>query len=350
MKLEKHGGNIYRYGRHMLDFSANLNPLGMPELSKKAIIENVDSYENYPDPFSTELRRVIGRYHGVDERRICCGNGAADLIFRIALALKPERALIAVPTFSEYEESLKVAGSRIEFHYITEENGFRIDGGLREKIKEETFDAVYICSPNNPTGVPVERDIMCGVADICSETGTRLVIDECFADFMQDEEKYSLIDRTAEYQGLIILKSFTKLFSMAGLRLGYCICSDREDADAVSGCLQAWPVSTVASKAGIAAMQTAGFREKTREYVAAERSLLLNGLAELSFRTCDSQANYVFFKSDIPLAAELEKRNIMIRSCTNYRGLDERYYRAAVRTHGENMSLLKALQEIREQL
>ncbi len=346
MKKEIHGGNIYKFDHKVYDFSANLNPLGMPEEVKQAIISNIDRYESYPDPFNRELTAAISRFHQVSRERICCGNGAADIIFRSTLALRPRKALIVSPTFSEYEEALTAAACKQIDHYLLkEEQGFRVQEDLFSML-EKGYDMVFICNPNNPTGIPVARDMMLRLAEQCAVEGSYLMIDECFSEFLDDEEQYSVMDSIEDLTKVIILKAFTKIYAMAGLRLGYCICGDIETADLINGCLQPWSVSTPASKAGAAAMALSGFVEKTKAYVRENREYLLRGLADLGYQTYEPKANYIFFRSDEDLVKPLEKFDIIIRSCANYRTLNEHYYRIAVRTREENAYFLASLAQI----
>lgn len=346
MIKEIHGGNIYKYDHKVYDFSANLNPLGMPREVKQAIIDNLDKYESYPDPFNRELTAAISRFHQVDETCICCGNGAADIIFRSALALRPQKALIVSPTFSEYQEALAASAcSKVEHYLLKEKTGFQIQEDLFDAL-DDTYDMMFLCNPNNPTGVPVAKETMLHLAEICAENDVYLVVDECFSEFLDEEESYSLMDRIGSLKKVIILKAFTKIYAMAGLRLGYCICSEAETAELIKGCLQPWSVSTPAAKAGIAAMELTGFVEKTKAYIKENRDCLLRGLAELGYKTYGSKANYVFFRSEENLTGPLEKFDIMIRSCANYLTLDEHYYRIAVRTREENNYFLASLSQI----
>lgn len=342
MKKEIHGGNIYKYDHRVYDFSANLNPQGMPEVARKALIDSIDDYENYPDPDCRELKAVISRFHGVSEDLICCGNGAADIIFRIAMAFRPASALIVAPAFSEYAEALEMAGSSISYLDLKEEDGFHAPKDLGDRVSG--YDMVFICNPANPTGIPVDRNVILSMATACAVGGGRLVVDECFAEFLENEKSYYVLNDIENLSKVIVLKSFTKLFSMAGLRLGYCICSDREDCDAIDDTMQTWPVSTAAAKAGAAAM--AAYKGDAPAVVAPERNRLKSGLEELGFKVYDSEANYVFFKSDFPLDEPLQSKGILIRNCANYHGLCQGYYRIAVRTAEENSFLLEALRNI----
>lgn len=346
MIKETHGGNIYKFDHRVYDFSANLNPLGMPEEVKQAMISNVDKYESYPDPFNRELTAAISRFHHVDRDRICCGNGAADIIFRSALALRPKKALIVSPTFSEYEEALAAAACQQTDHYLLkEEKGFRVQEDILDAL-DDSYDMAFICNPNNPTGIPVPREMMLRLSKKCAENGICLMIDECFSEFLEEEEQYSVMDRIHSLEKVIILKAFTKIYAMAGLRLGYCICGDTKTADLINGCLQPWPVSTPASKAGVAAMGLSGFIDRTKAYIKENRSFLLHGLAELGYQTYEPKANYIFFRSDTELIGPLEEYHIMIRSCANYLTLDQHYYRIAVRTREENEYFLASLAQI----
>lgn len=345
MIKEVHGGNIYKFDHKVYDFSANLNPLGMPEAVKQAIISNIEKYESYPDPFNRELIREISRFHQTKEDLVCCGNGAADIIFRSTLALRPTKALIVSPTFSEYQEALEVVSCQIDHYLLKEENGFRMQEDLFDAL-DSSYDMMFICNPNNPTGIPVEKETMLRLAKECAEKDIYLMIDECFSEFLDEEEKYSLMRHIHQLEKVIILKAFTKIYAMAGLRLGYCICSDEKTADLINGCLQPWSVSTPASKAGVAAMQLDGFVEETKAYVRENRKYLLRGLTELGYQTYEPKANYVFFRSEEDLIAPLADFDIMIRSCSNYITLDEHYYRIAVRTREENEYFLRSLAQV----
>lgn len=347
MMKEVHGGNIYKFDHKVYDFSANLNPLGMPAEVKRAIIENIDNYESYPDPFNRELIGAISRFHGVTEDRICCGNGAADIIFRAVLALQPRRALVVSPTFSEYGEALAVVGCEIDHHFLLEEDGFKLQEDLLKRVNG-AYDMLFICNPNNPTGIPVEAGLMRRLAEKCRNEGVVLMVDECFMEFLEREEAYTLMDRIGAFDNLIILKAFTKIYAMAGLRLGYGICGDPKIAEKIGSTLQPWSVSTAASKAGTAALNLHGFIEETKAYIRENRQYLTDGLRRLGYKVYDTRANYVFFRSETDLVKPLERRDILIRSCANYITLDERYYRIAVRTREENRYFLDCLAEVKK--
>lgn len=344
-KVLVHGGDIYSHQKPMIDFSANINPLGMPSMVKQAIIDNIDSYECYPDPLNRELIRAISEHDNVGEEHIVCGNGAADVIFRIALALKPKRALILAPTFAEYEQALAVVDSKVDYYILKEINGFEIQKDILDQINS-VYDIVFICNPNNPTGLPIKASFMLEIAKRCKQQNVTLVIDECFTEFLDNEQDYSVMDKIETLDNVIILKAFTKIYAMAGIRLGYAVCGNIDVASEITHTLQPWSVSTIASKCGVAALKQGEFVEQTKEYIKNARTILIKGLEELGFTVYESKVNYVFFRTDIDIINPLVQKGILVRSCKNYNYLDDRYYRVAVKTIKDNEYLLSCLKEI----
>ena len=163
MKQLVHGGDWMgyreRFGRDALDFSANVSPLGLPEGVAQAIRDALPLADRYPDPLCRTLRAALSRAEGVPQERILCGNGAADLIFRLVLAKKPRRALLPAPTFAEYASALKTVGCEVEYFFLKEENDFEITEELLSAL-HETIDMVFLCQPNNPTGQIVTSDFL----------------------------------------------------------------------------------------------------------------------------------------------------------------------------------------------
>ena len=345
-----HGGDIYRrrslpQGKRLLDFSANTNFLGMPEEVCRAIVDNMDQYCAYPDPFCRELREALSLHHGIPEEHFYCGNGAADLIFRMALAVSPPVALVTAPAFSEYEQALRLAGAHVRHHMLDPKKEYVPDHTLLDAVDSSTR-MVFLCNPNNPTGVAVPREQVLGLAAACRKNNTLLVVDECFIDFLEEPDKYSVEDSTGEYPNLVILKAFTKIYAMAGLRLGYMICSDRSLLERVAGAGQPWTVSTVAAKAGVAALGCRDYVKRSRTLVLENRKELERGLRELGFIVIPSQANYLIFQSgDSELDRKLEAQGILIRNCTTFRNIPRGYFRIAVRSAEDNRILLEELKK-----
>ncbi len=344
-----HGGDwagySEEYGAQPLDFSANVSPLGVPQGVKQAIAEAAEAADRYPDPLCRSLCRRLAAHEEVPEGYVLCGNGAADLIFRAVLAQKPRKALVTAPAFAEYESALAACGCRVEHYFLREERDFRLDDGFLEAITPGV-GMVFVCEPNNPTGVSSPRELLLRVARQCSRCGALLMLDECFVDFLEEPKSHTLKDALCEFPNLVILKAFTKLYAMAGVRLGYALCANRELVEAMREAGQPWAVSSLAQAAGEAALEETQYVESVRRMVLRERPWMAGQLAGLGLRVVPGEANYLFFRCTVPLIRPLRQRGILLRSCANYHGLDESWYRAAVRTHEENIRLIQALREV----
>lgn len=344
-----HGGDwagyAAQYGGKPLDFSANVSPLGLPDGVRDAVIRSLDGAGDYPDPLCRALREAIAGAEDVDPDWILCGGGAADLIYRAVLAKRPRRALVTAPTFAEYEAALDLAGCETERYLLREETGFSLDGGFLTAITPET-DMVFLCQPSNPTGRTVPRALLRSVLERCREAGALLAVDECFCCFLDAPEAFTTKGLLGEYQNLLILKAFTKLYAMAGLRLGYCLCGGRDLLDAMGRGGPPWAVSGPAQAAGIAALSETAYVRAVRALIAQERPRLAGELSRLGLRVVAGEANFLLFFSPEPLLGPLRERGILIRDCSNYAGLNQGWYRAAVRTREENRRLIRALEEI----
>ena len=344
-----HGGDIYSCDNtKLLDFSANINPLGLPKSVKEAIVENAENCDIYPDPLCRKLRRAISHLEEIPAENIYCGNGAADILFRLAISLKPEKALLAVPSFSEYEEALKSVGCKIEYHYMKNEDNFFLTEGFLGQISPD-IDIVFLCNPNNPTGHLIEKGLLKRIIDKCYQVNTIVVIDECFIDFLPNSYEHTAKNGIFKYDNLIVLKAFTKMYAMAGVRLGYCLCNNADILDSLYRNGQPWNVSTIAQKAGIAATKEKDYVRNSIEIIEQQRQRLQQSLTNMGCQTYDSKANFIFFRynSEHNLKEELLKNHILIRSCENYQRLNKEYYRIAVRMPTENDVIINSLKELR---
>lgn len=340
----KHGGDVYSR-KYKTDYSANINPLGAPESVLRAVRESASHIQNYPDVSQRKLKKALSMQEQVPEEWLIFGNGAAELIFALCLGLKPKRALLTAPGFAEYEEALKACGCEIVWYDRKEANGFLLEEDYLEKIMPET-DILFLCNPNNPTGTLTDRAMLRKIADKCREYQVLMAVDECFIGFVDEPEAYSVKPWLTEYPNIFLLKAFTKLYAMPGLRLGYGICRDRQVTERMKSVMQPWSVSVPAQEAGMAALFEQEYVEKSRKLVRQERAYLLAGLHDLGLTVWEGGANFLFFKGNRNLAKACEAQGYLIRDCSNYRGLSEGYYRIAVRTREENEAFLKVLGEI----
>lgn len=343
MKEQIHGGDVYRHPE-ALDFSANMNPLGTPESVIRAAQEGVYKICNYPDVQQLNLKKALSEYEEIPADALICGNGAAELIFMLTLALKPQKAVVLAPTFAEYELALKSVGCQVEHVQLTGENDFELRS-IKEicDLLSSGAELVCLCNPNNPTGKLMEKDLILEVLEQCRKSHATLLLDECFNDFIDEPEKYTLKQHLYEYPELFLLKAFTKRYSMAGIRLGYGMCADITLLERMRDCVQPWNLSIPAQEAGVAALKETDYLLRARLLVQKERRWLKEEMRKLGLKVYDSKANYIFFKGPVDLVEHCLERQVLIRDCSNYVGLEKGFYRVAVKQHEENERLIEAL-------
>ena len=309
---------------------------------RDAIIKAASSCAAYPDPYCAKLREGIARAESVPKNTVLCGNGAAELVYAFAYALpKEKKALIVSPTFCEYETALNAAEIETERYILSEKDGFRVtDALLNADITE--YGAVFLCSPNNPTGLTVDADIVRALA----RTGVRLFLDLTFLDLTDEPEKYDIPALIKAFPNVIVLRAFTKSCAMAGVRLGYVLCCDEAFLAAMSRKTQCWNVSSLAQAAGLAALSCGDWLRGSVKKIAAERERLTKELQQLGIRVCPGEANFLLLYSETDLCGKMLKRGILLRDCSNYVGLRKGFARIAVRTEEENDALISALREV----
>ncbi len=345
IKKHQHGGDVYRY-KGCIDFSSNCNPLGTPAGVVEAVKESASKVSDYPDVRCQELREALAVYEDVSPSMLFLGNGAAEVIFALCLAKKPKKALIPAPTFAEYEQALSTVDCQTVHAYLKDEEGFSVGDDFIRAIDRERPQIVFLCNPNNPTGVVASADFLRRVLEACEKAGALLALDECFNDFIQDRSQYTMKGYLAKHPSLFILKAFTKRYAMPGVRLGYGLSADADLLERMAGAVQPWNVSSLAQAAGVAALKEEAYVDAGRRLVWEEQTYLKKELKELGFRLYDSRANYLLFYSQRPLWEDCKNQGVLIRDCSNYPGLSEGYYRVAVRTHEENEKLIQVLKNI----
>ncbi len=335
-----HGGDIYR-NTVEYDFSVNVNPLGMPRSCVEAAKRGVELSMHYPDCQCESLCGRLAQKEEVSAEWIVPGNGAAELLYSLCYAIRPKKGLIPVPAFLEYERALLAAGGVPAHWYLEEQEDFRIGEGLLAEI-EKGADILFLCNPGNPTGAIIEKELLDQIVKKCRQTKTILCMDECFLPFLRKEQELTMKPYLEQFPNLVILRALTKIYAMPGLRLGYMITADRELSQRVKNCMQPWNISLPAQMAGCAALEEEGYVEKAREMIARERNYLTGELSGgLADKVYPSEANYIFFKAGAGLKEAMLKQGILIRSCENYENLSGEFYRIAVRTHEENMELIR---------
>lgn len=351
----RHGGNLqeisekYQLTEPLIDFSANINPLGMPKEVQHALSQAVTELGNYPDLRYAKLREAIAKFHEVDKNWVYPTNGAAEAIFNLASVLQTKKLLLLAPTFMEYEGAFR--NYQTTFCYFElEEQDFQVNiEKLIAFAQKENCDAICLCNPNNPTGKVLSKEVLQSLVTFCQAKQIRLIIDEAFIDFT-DEKKNSLVSELENYRELYILRSLTKMYGIPGIRLGYLLTANQRVLNALAERTIPWHINTFADVAGQAALKDRNFIYETKKVIERERHYLLQGLQKFSttIKTFESDVNYLFFEylgSD-NLQEKLIKKGFLIRSCDSFRGLSKKYYRVAVKDHQKNQLLLAALGEI----
>ena len=351
-----HGGDIYR--NHVtLDYSVNMNPLGIPNSVKDALHRAVDHCGTYPDIHVEKLKNAVSEMIDVSGENLVFGNGASELFIAAVHALQPKKVVIPVPSFYGYEQAAGAVTDDILYYYLKEEKQFLPDEDFNQYLHEEV-DMLFIANPNNPTGVRMEKDKLVELIRHCKIKNITVVLDECFIEFCCEERSQatalnsnnlSALDQIGEFDNLIIIRAFTKIFTIPGVRLGYLVCGNEGIRAKIARQLPEWNISTFAQEAGIACTKETEFLEQTYSYLETERNFLfrtLENIPELQCKVYSGSANFLLLHSSKPLYEKLLDHGILIRDCSNFRGLDKGYYRIAVKTRQDNEQLVKVLGEI----
>ncbi|HXG84203.1 MAG TPA: threonine-phosphate decarboxylase CobD [Pyrinomonadaceae bacterium] len=358
-----HGGDVAavaaEFGvapEELLDFSANINPLGPPtgvlrRLTRDAA--NAELLMRYPEAELKTLRRALSVHAGVEENQIIIGGGAAALIETVTRAVcrkkdKP-RCLLPVPAFSEYERALLAADFQIvPFALEKEENFSLAERKFVEIIADEKPDLCIVTNPHNPTGALIKRQVLKRIARAAEKTGTILLLDEAFIDYAPEE---SLTRDAERFKNLVVLRSLTKFYGIPALRVGYAV-SSTGLIKIFANQLSSWSVTTLAANAAEEAVKDFRYAEETLEINRLERKFLSGSLKRIGFRVFPSAANFLFLELPAPtdaarLRANLIKQNrIIIRDCSTYAGLEAgKFVRVAVRSRQDNELLVKAIYE-----
>lgn len=354
-----HGGNVGEIARlrgidesTIIDFSASINPLGYPQGLRAAINGRLDSILHYPDIDAHDLTEALAGYHTAVPEHIAVGSGSTEFFYLIPQIMKPRTALIVSPAFSEYEKGLRMAGTDVSYFPTNKEQNFEIDAPALCEMLRNRYDLLYICNPANPTGVLTPKETLHRILMCARDAGTLTLVDEAFVDFV---EEASLKSEIPAFHDLIVVRSMTKFFGLPGMRIGYIISSSRW-VTAIRHGKTPWSVSSLAQIAATAALGDTAFIGATRSYIAQEKLFLKDTLNTVPYIIAyDSAANYLFIAVDdktgltsTQVRDRLIPEGILIRDCSTFQGLGDRYFRVAVKRHDQNVILVDALRRIFE--
>jgi len=352
-----HGGTIYTIARDMgvtteqlIDFSANINPLGFSPRVKKALLQNEGTILHYPDREAYDLVCQLSRYHGIPAHSILAGNGSTELIFLLPRVLRPKRVLLVVPTFSEYETSIRNVNEHVFYFKTLEKDQFCINAERLLRELRKGYDTLYICNPGNPTGVLTPHDVLLDVVKYARAKATRVIIDETFIDFNESQSLKYLIKH---FENLYVLRSMTKFFGLPGLRVGYVISSEKNIIK-LREQQEPWTMNVLAQYASIESLKDRAYIRRSILYVPEARRKLIMELNKIPYlKIFPSAANYLLLKLEksVPIKVpqlyeRLLQKGIIIRKCDSFEGLDDTYFRVAVRKNSENVRLVAELKKV----
>lgn len=349
-----HGGNTREAATLMgltadqlLDFSANINPLGMPDTLKQAIVAQLSCAERYPDVDYQQLHQALAAHHGVPAAWCLAGNGETESIFTLVHGLKPKRAMVVAPGFAEYRRALETIDCEIATFALREADGWQLTSRLLDALTPE-LDCLFLCTPNNPTGLLPERALLLAVAERCNALNIQLILDEAFLDFIPGEQGF--IPLLAQNPHIWVLRSLTKFYAIPGLRLGYLLNGDARAVARLRRHQMPWSINAFAALAGEIVLNDREYQQRTWRWLDEEGTRFYRALKNMpGLKVYPGRANYLFLRcerAEVELQYALLQRRILIRSCANYPGLDERYFRVAIRGAAENQQLLDALHQV----
>jgi len=342
--LNKHGGYFGNKQIEIIDFSVNINPLGVPPKLMDELAKELPTLIRYPEIDGKTAKKTLSKYLNKKVNQIILGNGATELIYLFARGVKADKVLIVQPTFTEYERAFQVAESKIYHFYTSKQDQFRINmSDLLESIENLKPQVVVLCNPNNPTGVFYEADELMPLLRSIQKNNSYLFVDESFIDFT---DKLSLSSLIEEYP-IFILRSMTKTYGIPGLRLGYGL-GGSDIMDKLSIIKEPWTINSLALKAVDILLNDKDYLNKTKKWYEEEKNFLLNGLSSINnIEIFPSEGNFFLCKltnyTGEDLKSALLNDGIYIRTCTDFKGLNDQFIRFAVRSRVENEKLIHSL-------
>ncbi|SPF36678.1 threonine-phosphate decarboxylase [Syntrophobacter sp. SbD1] len=351
-----HGGNIYELSARagcspddILDFSASINPLGPPSGFEQVLAGFFRRLESYPDIRNQLLTEAISKFHGIDPEYIAVANGSTELIYWLPRALGISKALVVTPTFGEYAKAFELHGTRLQKLFSTPEDRFQLRvEHLEASLQKDSFEAVLLTHPSSPSGSLLDSQVVNWIIEHGNNPrGPLFLIDEVFIDFCEQASLKRFLERS---QNIALIRSLTKFYGLPGLRIGYLL-APPGIAKKVRGNLPPWSVNTLAQAAGAWCFTQDQYRSKTLELVAGERQRLAKELSAIQgLDVFPAQANYLLVRMDRTLEPApalkwkiFEEYRILIRDCGSFEGLDDWYFRVAVRLPDQNDRLIAAL-------
>ena len=338
----------------IINFGANVNPLGLSASVKAALASHLDILSSYPDREYTSLREVLSAYCRIPSDYILPGNGSSELISLLIDALSPKHTLILGPTYSEYSRELSFSGSTQEYYHLKEEQDFRLDADdLCTVLAKGNYDLLIICNPNNPTSSAILHDDMEKLLCFCADHGVFVMIDETYVEFAPDIEAVTAVPFTQRFTNLCVLRGVSKFFAAPGMRLGYAVTGNPDFLRKMKEKQIPWSLNSAGAYAGELLFQDQNYIDRTRQLILTERGRMYDALSQLaSFKVFQPYANFLLLKilkeekTAFDVFETCIKNGLMIRDCSSFQCLDGEFVRFCIMMPEDNSRLLKVLEKV----
>jgi len=334
----------------IINFGANVNPLGLSPNAKKELSKNLDLLSSYPDREYTSLRNTISEYCGIPADFILPGNGSSELIALLIQERAPKHTLILGPTYSEYSRELAFSGSTQEYYHLQESSTFALDIEDLCRTLEKGYDFLILCNPNNPTSSAILQEDMKKLLSFCQEKNIFVMIDETYVEFAPDISAVTSVPLTQEFDNLMVLRGVSKFFAAPGMRLGYGISGNRKFLSQMKEKQIPWSLNSLGAFTGELLLKDKDYIQKTRDLILSERKKLYQELKELpAFKVYPAYANFLLLQIVQPDLTSFQvfeaciRQGLMIRDCSSFQCLEGEFVRFCIMLPEHNQKLINVL-------
>jgi len=353
-----HGGNIWRVSEkyhipveEVIDFSVSINPLGTSRKVMKSICDHVHLISNYPSPNAEPLNQKLAKYVGAESNNIIIGNGTTELIhtFTDVFLEKGKKTVMPAPTFGEYKVATLKNGGQPVFLKCSYETSFLIDLAKFADLLSGDTKIAFLCNPNSPTGTLLSKEAVISFVRLAAQKNVLVFLDEAYNEFVEDGKRYSMVDCVNHFDNLFVLRALTKFFGLAGLRIGFGVACP-EMIELLKKAQVPWSVNSLAIFAADEVVEDSDFIDKSKAFTLRSKTQLWRLLQEIPWlKVYSSEANFFLCKINTPgltstlLKEMLERKGLLIRDCSNFEGLNDKFFRVAVKRPPENKKLIECL-------
>lgn len=336
----------------IIPYASNVNPLGMSPMAKEALTANIDAIQSYPDRDYTYLRTAIAKYCGTEPELLVLGNGTSELIRFVIATIAPKKTMVLGPCYSEYANAARMAGSEVTTYMLKNPDDFEIDVDMFLKALNDSIELLIICNPNNPTSKVITKNQMDTILSRCKQLNIFVMVDETYVEFVRDVNLISSVSLTRKYDNLIVLRGVSKFFATPGLRLGYAVTHNEDFLSIASDSNVPWNINSYASIAAVM-FEDDHYINLTKSLIQTERNLIYSALSSRkTIKVFKPEANFVLIKllKEDQTASEVFeyciKKGFMIRDCTDYEGLGDKYVRFCFMKPEQNDNMVNTILEI----